>query len=153
MQCRLCAGRWQPEIARAAVFSPRPQRAERPPPDPAIADRTARRAAEIARLNAATPWTYRPVADWIAQGADPELDILPTVRRVVARAGYKPPGSLGYFARPVLEAMAERRARDAPPPEVPRWRRHWQNLVIQGRDAEADALLARHQPEPQRATA
>lgn len=47
---------------------------------------------------------------WIRSGADPDLDILPTVR---AKSANRPPGSIGswaYFTRAIMEAKARREA-------------------------------------------
>lgn len=49
------------------------------------------------------------VAQWLADGADPDLDIYPTVRRVMERRKSQgPPSSLSYFDKPVADAIARR---------------------------------------------
>lgn len=49
------------------------------------------------------------VAQWLADGADPDLDIYPTVRRVMERRKSQgPPSSLSYFDKPVADAIATR---------------------------------------------
>ncbi|WP_209881469.1 hypothetical protein [Azospirillum soli] len=53
--------------------------------------------------------SYGRVQQWLADGADPELDIYPTVQRVMARRGAQgPPGSLDYFDLPIADAIASR---------------------------------------------
>lgn len=48
------------------------------------------------------------VSQWLADGADPELDIYPTVRRLMTRKRDGPPSSLNYFDRAIAQAVAER---------------------------------------------
>lgn len=48
------------------------------------------------------------VGSWLNSGADLELDILPTIRRVMARRGQGPPRSLSYFNQAIADAMATR---------------------------------------------
>lgn len=50
---------------------------------------------------------YAPVAPWLAAGYDPELDILPTVRRLTAALGH-PAKSLNYFTEAIAKAHHER---------------------------------------------
>lgn len=48
-------------------------------------------------------------AAWLRSGADLELDILPTIRRIVAKRGAQgPPSSLKYFNQAIADAMATR---------------------------------------------
>jgi len=55
------------------------------------------------------------VAQWLADGADPDLDIYPTVRRVIERRKSQgPPSSLSYFDKPIADAVA---TRNRPMPE------------------------------------
>lgn len=54
---------------------------------------------------------------WLRSGADPELDILPTIR---AKAANRPPGSVGswaYFTAAIMDAKA-RREREHQTPEI-----------------------------------
>lgn len=52
---------------------------------------------------------YAPVQGWLGAGCDPDLDIYPTVRRIMAQRGSQgPPGSMGYFTRAVMQAKADR---------------------------------------------
>ncbi len=52
---------------------------------------------------------YGRVAQWLADGADPDLDIFPTIQRVMARRGSRgPPGNLSYFDGPIADAIASR---------------------------------------------
>lgn len=48
------------------------------------------------------------VGQWLNSGADPELDIIPTIEAIAKRDGYVPPRSLDYFTRPIAEARATR---------------------------------------------
>lgn len=58
---------------------------------------------------------YGRVGQWLADGADPELDIYPTIRRVMARRGAQgPPASLNFFDRAIADAIA---SRNRPMPE------------------------------------
>lgn len=47
------------------------------------------------------------VSSWLGGGADPELDIYPTIRRVMASRD-SPPGSMQYFTKAVADAKATR---------------------------------------------
>lgn len=52
-----------------------------------------------------------PIVGWLQAGADPDLDILPATRAVMARRNGKgPPSSPGYLTQPVLDAMQSRLA-------------------------------------------
>lgn len=52
---------------------------------------------------------YGRVQQWLASGADPELDIYPTVQRLMAkRAGRGPPSSIDYFDGAIADAIATR---------------------------------------------
>lgn len=56
---------------------------------------------------------YSRLGAWIAEGWDFEMDILPTVRRVMANRkanGRGPPGDLAYFERACADAFANRTA-------------------------------------------
>jgi hypothetical protein len=49
------------------------------------------------------------VSQWLADGFDPDLDILPTVEAVMAkRGGRGPPTTLNFFDRPIADAKARR---------------------------------------------
>ncbi len=48
------------------------------------------------------------VRQWLADGCDPDLDIYPTVERLMARRGGDPPGNLSYFEQAVADAKASR---------------------------------------------
>ncbi|MDE2019719.1 MAG: hypothetical protein KGJ13_05240 [Patescibacteria group bacterium] len=59
------------------------------------------------------------VAGWIADGADLDLDILPTIERImVKRNGQGPPRSLKYFDQAIADAKASRL--NPLPPGTPR---------------------------------
>lgn len=59
------------------------------------------------------------VAGWIADGADLDLDILPTIERIMAkRNGQGPPRSLKYFDQAIADAKASRL--NPLPPGTPR---------------------------------
>lgn len=45
---------------------------------------------------------------WLRSGADLELDILPTIRRLMAKRGQDPPRSLGYFSQAIADSLASR---------------------------------------------
>ena len=52
---------------------------------------------------------YGRVGQWLADGADPDLDIYPTIRRVMVRRGAQgPPASLNFFDRAIADALATR---------------------------------------------
>lgn len=53
-------------------------------------------------------------AKWLANGADPDLDIYPTIRRLMAQRGHDPPRKWSYFRQAVADAIA---ARNKPMPE------------------------------------
>lgn len=76
---------------------------------------------------------------WLAQGADLELDVLPTIRRLCEN---KPPGAVngwGYFTRAIAQAKAER---ESPLPEVtpnaPRKRTNPIDATLKGMLAAAE---------------
>lgn len=53
---------------------------------------------------------YGEVAVWLARGADPDLDIYPTIIALTEkRRSTGPPSSLRYFSNAVLQAMEERK--------------------------------------------
>ena len=52
--------------------------------------------------------SYGRVQRWLAEGFDPELDILPTVERLMGRRGHDPPRSLAYFDQAIADAKARR---------------------------------------------
>lgn len=53
--------------------------------------------------------SYGRVQQWLASGADPDLDIYPTIQRVMTNRGTDgPPRSLAYFDRPIADAIASR---------------------------------------------
>jgi hypothetical protein len=53
--------------------------------------------------------SYGRVHQWLADGCDPELDIYPTIRRVMAkRNGQGPPANLKYFDQAIADAKATR---------------------------------------------
>lgn len=52
---------------------------------------------------------YGPIQGWLAAGADVDIDILPTVRRLMGnRTSAGPPRSLAYFTEAVLETAVTR---------------------------------------------
>ena len=52
---------------------------------------------------------YGRVAQWLADGADPDLDIYPVVKRLMGkRMGRGPPRTLNYFDSAIADAMAAR---------------------------------------------
>ncbi|CCC99376.1 helix-turn-helix protein [Azospirillum brasilense] len=52
---------------------------------------------------------YGRVVSWLKSGWDPDLDIYPTVERVMARRSSQgPPGGLEYFERAIADAHANR---------------------------------------------
>jgi uncharacterized protein YdaU (DUF1376 family) len=57
-------------------------------------------------LNHATPLNGQPIHAWLRAGADLELDIKPTVQRILAEG--RRIASLRYFDQPILEAITER---------------------------------------------
>ena len=49
------------------------------------------------------------VSQWLADGCDPEMDILPTVRALMAKRGNRgPPNTLKFFAQAIADAKADR---------------------------------------------
>jgi len=52
--------------------------------------------------------SYGRVQRWLAEGFDPELDILPTIERLMARRGHDPPRSLAYFDQAIADTKARR---------------------------------------------
>lgn len=52
--------------------------------------------------------SYSRVQRWMADGCDPDLDILPTIERLMARRGHDPPRSLAYFDQAIADAKARR---------------------------------------------
>jgi hypothetical protein len=65
--------------------------------------------AELAEIAGLDPvrgtYDYRPVMDWRGQGISDAL-LRQVVAEVAARPGYRPPQTLGYFRRPVADAVA-----------------------------------------------
>lgn len=59
---------------------------------------------------------FAVVIGWLKAGHDPDTVIIPAIRSVAARTGYKPARSLGYFSRAIAD-WAERAA--AAPPAAP----------------------------------
>ena len=58
-----------------------------------------------------------PIVGWLQAGADPDLDVYPAARAVMARRNGKgAPSSPGYLTQPVLDAMRSRLAGSAPAP-------------------------------------
>ena len=66
-------------------------------------------------VNSPIPLDTSPLRAWLEWGADPEIDIIPAIRRVLEQRGGNPPRSLKYFDGPIADAMANR---NAPKPEV-----------------------------------
>lgn len=64
-------------------------------------------------------WTgdYGRIHQWLADGADPEADIYPTVTRLVAKLRGKLPRSLAYFDAAIADARADR-TRPMPTPST-----------------------------------
>lgn len=104
--------------------------------------------AEIAGLDTLRgAFTFQPVAAWLAQGATPEL-LVEVVTAVASRPSYRPPGHLGYFNKPVQEAIASRGS-EAPaatnPPKSAEQLRVFQEF---NRDVEAYAAGGCMGPPP-----
>ena len=59
---------------------------------------------EAAGINDAN-WrgTWKPLIAWLQDGLDPWDDIVPAVKRVACRSGYRPPASLQFFDAAVRE--------------------------------------------------
>lgn len=55
-----------------------------------------------------TPWSLSGLDQWIANGWDYELDILPTIRRLMQNKRGPPPKTLKYFEQAIADAHAER---------------------------------------------
>lgn len=51
---------------------------------------------------------YARVGTWLRSGADPEADIYPTIRRLMAKRSQGPPRSLAYFDQAISDAVASR---------------------------------------------
>lgn len=59
-------------------------------------------------LNWANPFDGSRIHAWLKAGADPELDVYPTVKRLMAAAGDKRISSLRYFDNAIAEAVKAR---------------------------------------------
>lgn len=82
-----------------------------------------KRILEIMRVDNDPRWTgnYSLAEVWLKRGCDPELDIYPTVERLVAQNANGPPiTSLKYFDRAVTQAHADRNRILPEPPNVNR---------------------------------
>ncbi|MEC4591628.1 hypothetical protein VPG91_11570 [Nitrospirillum amazonense] len=77
---------------------------------------------------------YGPIQGWLNAGANPELDILPTIRRRMANRTGPPPRTLAYFTPAVMEAVAARNST----PETPNVRQQRDHR----RPSPHDSLLA-----------
>lgn len=51
---------------------------------------------------------YSRIGAWLAEGFDPDLDIIPTVQRVMASRKGSPPKNLRYFEQAIADANAQR---------------------------------------------
>lgn len=74
------------------------------------------RVADLAKLDQAR-WVgnYSMIFGWLATGADPDLHIYPTVTAIASKPSYKPPGSLSYFTRAIIDAVAASKPIELPP--------------------------------------
>lgn len=62
-----------------------------------------------ALLNLGVPLNGSRIHAWLAAGADPDLDIIPTIERLLGRRnGQAPPQTLTYFDRAIADALATR---------------------------------------------
>lgn len=69
------------------------------------------RCCQIIGVNVETPGyvSFSLVCKWLAEGADPDLDIYPTIIEVMARRrGKGAPATLNYFTKAILGAKAQR---------------------------------------------
>lgn len=107
-------------VSEMPDIPPALDRRARPPPRLAQADALLSRIVEIVQPHAASRpgWMVAgEVMRWLEAGADPEADVIPTIRRVVAERTGKPgwpPKSAAYFTQAVADAVA---ARKRPMPE------------------------------------
>lgn len=76
----------------------------------AIADQVDEIACIRARSRSDLPPDHRPVLAWLKAGAEPEEDIYPVVREIMARDNAPTPGSIKYFGGPVLRSVEARKA-------------------------------------------
>ena len=82
------------------------------------------------------------VEAWLAQGADAEADIYPTIRRVMAKRGTKgPPRTLSYFDEAIADAIATRKK---PMPEGTADDRQADQAEPGDHTRRAEAALARY---------
>ena len=79
-------------------------------PDSDLLEAVGRRVLDAIGVRDDPRWlgSYGRVQRWLAEGHDPELDILPTIERLMARRGHDPPRSLAYFDQAIAEATARR---------------------------------------------
>jgi len=88
------------------------------------------------------------VASWINSGADLELDILPTIRRIMKRRGSQaPPRSLAFFNQAIADAMATRTKPLPPGTARPKATRNGYTTGTDHARAAAE-LLAERPPDP-----
>lgn len=80
---------------------------------------TSKRINEILMAYAGKPFDCSPLHAWLNAGADPELDIIPTIQRIADAGKSPPPTTLNYFEKPVMQALANR-TRTAQIPEAER---------------------------------
>lgn len=64
------------------------------------------RATEI--ISAPIPYSAAPVHAWLAAGAIPEVDIYPTIERMMAKRRDRPPSGLGYFTTAIADSIHTR---------------------------------------------
>lgn len=89
-----------------------------PYPLNAVGSSAADRVALGKRIGEVTGWNHNPswfgnysrLEAWLAEGWDADLDILPTVRRLMASKQSSPPTSLKYFERAIADSYATRTA-------------------------------------------
>lgn len=87
---------------------------------------------------------YGRVHVWLAQGADPEADIYPTLKRMMAQRKGEPPRSLTYFDDAIVHAITQR-TRPLPSPKAPTDDRTETDEARPGdRSRMSQAVVARH---------
>lgn len=64
------------------------------------------RATEI--IAAPIPYASAPVHAWLEGGAIPEVDIYPTIERMIAKRRGRPPSSLSYFTQAIADSIHQR---------------------------------------------
>jgi hypothetical protein len=64
------------------------------------------RATEI--IAAPVPYASAPVHAWLEGGAIPEVDIYPTIERMIAKRRDRPPSSLSYFTQAIADSIHQR---------------------------------------------